>query len=393
MIALLRQNSDFRRLFAAQTISRAGDAFNSVALVILVFRLTGSGRGVATTVAFEVAPVLLLGPVAGFAADRFPRRSIMIAADVGRAVLAAGLAAQHGSVALAYVVAFGLSTGALLFNPAASSLLPEVVGDDDVVDANASLWTAAVLAQILLAPVAGVVIATVGVGAAFGANAASYLVSAAFLARLGHGTSRAAAGVPGWKAVTAGMTAVRRHPLLARLAVVQVLASLSAGATSGLLVVLAGDWLGVGPSGFGLLLAAIGTGAAAGPLLLRRLIRPSDKRWLFGPYAVRGVVDLGLASVSQPAVAGGLLAVYGVGTSTGMIAYQSTLQTVVPSEIRGRAFALYDILWNGARLVSLGLGALVADLVSIRVVYVAGGVLLIAAALVGLGGSLRVDER
>lgn len=74
---------------------------------------------------------------------------------------------------------------------------------------------------------------------------------------------------------------MQRHPLLARLAIVQVLASLSAGATGGLLVVLAEDRLGVGPGGFGLLLAAIGAGAAAGPLLLRRFVPPSDRRWLF----------------------------------------------------------------------------------------------------------------
>lgn len=186
----------------------------------------------------------------------------------------------------------------------------------------------------------------------------------------------------------AGIDVVRRDSLLARLAVVQVLASLSAGATSGLLVVLAADSLDVGPSGFGLLLSCIGVGAAAGPLLLRRFVRPLDKRWLFGPYAVRGAVDLVLAGVSSPFAAGPALGLYGVSTSTGMITYQTTLQRVVPAEVRGRAFAFYDILWNAARLVSLGLGGLLADVLSIRVVYVLGGVLLLIAAAVGLGAPL-----
>jgi predicted MFS family arabinose efflux permease len=176
---------------------------------------------------------------------------------------------------------------------------------------------------------------------------------------------------------------VRAHPLLARLAVVQVLAALSAGATSGLLVMLAAEQLGVGPSGFGLLLGAIGVGAAGGPLLLRRYIRPGDRRWLFGPYAVRGAVDLTLAATSSPVVALPALALYGVGTSTGMVAYQSTLQREVPSELRGRAFALYDVLWNGARLVSLGLGGLLADTIGLRAVYLVGGLLLLAAFAVG----------
>ncbi|MEP6661645.1 MAG: MFS transporter [Acidimicrobiales bacterium] len=388
MFRLVARNPSFRRLFLAHATSRAGDAFNTVALVVLVFRLTGSGLGVAATVAFEVAPIVLLGPIAGVIADRYPRRRVMVAADLFRAGLAGLLVAAHGTLALAYGVAFGLSVGSLLFNPAAASLVPEVVDDDDLVDANSALWTVAVVAQIVLAPVAGALIVWAGVGAAFALNAASYLGSAWWLRRLDVAVRPAAVPAGGWHSVRAGIDVVRGNALLTRLAVVQILASLSAGATSGLLVVLAADWLKVGPSGFGLLLSCIAVGAAAGPLLLRRFIRPLDKRWLFGPYAVRALVDLALAGVSSPFAAGPALAVYGVSTSTGMVTYQTTLQRVVPGDVRGRAFALYDVLWNAARLVSLGLAGVLADALSIRVVYLLGGILLLAAAAVGLGAPL-----
>lgn len=386
MLPLLRRRPELRRLFLAHGVSRAGDAFNSVALVVLVYRLTGSGLGVAATVAFEVAPVLLLGPVAGLVADRFPRRTVMVAADLFRAALALLLAVYSDNVVAAYGVAFGLSVGAIAFNPAASSVTPEVVEGDELVDANTALWTVAVAAQVVLAPLAGVLVSAVGPSLAFGVNAASYILSAALLLRLAAGRTPADIAVRGWSAAAAGVMAVRSHPLLSRLAVVQVLASLSAGATGGLLVVLADEWLGIGASGFGFLLAAIGIGAAVGPLVLRRRIRASDRRWLFGPYLLRGVVDLTLAGVANPAVAFAALGAYGIGTSTGMIAYQATLQTEVPSELRGRAFALYDVLWNAARLASLGLGGLLADVVGIRAVYVLGGVLLLAAGAVGWTG-------
>lgn len=384
MIHLLRGNRTFRRLFLAHAISRAGDAFNVVALVVLVFRLTGSGVGVAGTVAFEVLPVLLLGPVAGLAADRFPRRRVMVAADLGRAGLAALVAFSHTSTPVAYGVAFGLSTGALLFNPAATSLVPELLDDEDeLVAANSALWTVAVASQIVLAPVAGWLIASVGVGWAFALNAASYVISAAFLWGLDAGRTPAEIAIGGWRGVTAGLDAVRRHPLLRRLAVVQALGALSAGATSGLLIVLAVERLGVAAGGFGLLLAAIGAGAVLGPTLWRRSIRPGDKRWLFGPFAVRAAVDLTLAVVVNPIVAGVALLAYGMSTSTGMVAYQTTLQTEVDPELRGRAFAVYDVAWNGARLLSLGAGGLLADTIGIRAVYLLGAVLLLAAASYG----------
>lgn len=392
MRRLLHGNPSFRRVFLAHATSRAGDAFNTVALVVLVFRLTGSGLGVAATVGFEVAPIIVLGSIAGVVVDRHPRRSMMVAADLFRAALAVLLALAHSQVALAYAVAAGMSIGSLLFNPAASSLVPELVDDAELVEANSALWTVAVVAQVLLAPLAGALIAWVGVGAAFALNAASYLVSALLLRKVPASRAPAHDRAGRWAEIGAGWTTVRRSPLLGRLAVVQVLASLSAGATSGLLVVLASDWLGVGASGFGVLLACIGAGAAIGPLMLRRFIRAADKRWLFGPYALRGGVDLMLASVSAPVVAGVALSSYGVGTSTGMIAYQSTLQTVVPADVRGRAFALYDTLWNGARLVSLGLGGVIADQVSIRAVYYVSGVLLVLAAAVGLTVPINRNE-
>lgn len=384
---LLRTRPEFRRLFLAHSVSRAGDAFNTVALVV-VFDLTGSGLGVAGAVMFEVAPVLLLGPIAGLGADRLPRRRLMVGADAFRGLVALGLVLATDKIGVAYAVAFGLSAGTVLFNPAAGSLLPDVVGEDDVVTANSALWTAAVVAQIALAPPAGFLITRFGVEVAFAFNAATFAASALLLVGLRAGRTPADLVVRGWAGALDGIKAARSNPLLARLAVVQVLASTSAGATSGLLVVLAERWLDVGASGFGVLLAAIGVGAALGPLLLRRFVRPGDKRWLFGPFAVRGGVDLTLAAVANPIVAGGALVVYGMSTSTGMIAYQSTLQTLVPAETRGRAYAFYDVLWKTARLFSLAAGGVTAELADVRIVYVASALLLVGAAAVGLTTNL-----
>ncbi len=74
----------------------------------------------------------------------------MIAADLGRVVLAPILAVWHGGIVIVYAVSFGLSAGAVFFNPA-GSLLPALVGDDDLVAANSGIWSAAVLSQVLLA--------------------------------------------------------------------------------------------------------------------------------------------------------------------------------------------------------------------------------------------------
>ncbi|MDQ3146997.1 MAG: MFS transporter [Actinomycetota bacterium] len=376
----------YRRLWTAQTLSRWGDIFATVALAVLVFRISGSGIGVAGVVVAEIVPVLLLAPVAGVVVDRLPRRRVMVAADLWRAALAGLLPFVDESVVPVYAIAFGLSAGAVFFNPASSSLLPELVDEDELVAANSGLWSAAVVSQIALAPAAGGLVAAWGTGLAFGVNAASFIVSALVLRGLPEGRLREQPGCRAWwRQAAEGLHLLVSDRLLRVLALAQLLAALSAGATSALLVVLAAEHLGVGPGGFGLLLGAIGVGAALGPLALARLgPDPRRPQLVFGSYLLRGVVDLVLATVRVPAVAVGSLAVYGIGTSTGMVTFSSLLQAEVPEVQRGRVFSGFDMLWQFGRLASIALGGALADAFGIRAVYYLGGVLLIVAGLLGL---------
>lgn len=386
MAGILRLRG-FRKLFAAHTLSRWGDTFHQVALVILVYRLTGSGLKVAGTVALEVLPVLLLAPLAGSVADRLSKVRVMLWADVGRAGLLMALVVGPHQLAIVYAVAFGLAVGSVFFSPASSTLLPTLVGEDQLVTANSGVWSAAVVSQIVLAPLAGLLVGSVGPRPAFAINAASFIASAMFLRGLGRGVPPNDARGRWTRSVLEGFALARRDALVRLLLVVQGLAALSAGATSALIVVLAQEELGLSPSGFGLLLSAIGVGAATGPVVLRFRRRSEvSATWIFGPYALRGIVDLALAHVRSPAAAGAALGVYGIGTSVGMVTYQTVLQTKVDPALRGRAFSLLDVTWQSARLISLLGGGLLADAIGVRAVYLFGGILLVLAATVGFAG-------
>ena len=374
----------FRRLLIAQTISRWGDTFNTVALVIVVFQITNSGLNVSGVVALEIAPVLLLGFVAGTVVDRLPRRQVMIAADLGRAVIAALVAFNSDQLWALYAAAFGLAALTVFFNPAASSLLPSLVDDDELVAANSAVWSAAVMSQIVLAPVAGFVVVTLGASVAFGINSVTFLASAIALSGLRSPATESVERGSRRAEIVEGIQIIRNSRLLGTLAAVQGLAALSAGATSALLVVLAERHLRIDATGFGLLLAAIGVGAVLGPLVLQRYV--TDVRrplLLFGPYMLRGLVDLVLAAVSNFAVALTSLGFYGIGTSTGNVTYNTVLQTTTPDRFRGRVFAFYDIVWQTGRLISIGAGGILADQLGIRGVYIMGGLLLLAAGTAG----------
>jgi MFS family permease len=380
------------RLWSARTASQSGDVFATVALSLLVFDLTGSPLGVSAVVLAEIVPVLLLAPFAGTLVDRLPRVAVMVVADLWRAVLAGSLIIVGSHVAAVYAIAFGLAVGAVFFTPAANSALPALVREKELVAANSGIWTAAVLSQIALAPTAGVLYAAVGAGAAFGINAASFLLSAGVLAGLRLPSPVGSTQRRGFFAdAVAGVRLLAGDRLLRALGAGQLLAALSAGATSALLVVLAREHLDLAPSGYGLLLGAIGVGAVLGPVVLTRLVSdPRRPGFVFGPYVLRGLVDVVLATVTALPLTLVALAVYGLGTSSGAVTFNSLLQAHTPEHARGRVFAGFDLFWQLGRLASLLLGGLLAAAAGIQAVYYLGGALLLLAAAVGWAG-IRAD--
>lgn len=381
----------YRRLWSARTVSQWGDVFATVALALLVFDLTGSALGVSAVVFAEILAVLLVAPLAGTIVDRLPRVTVMVVADLWRAALAVALILLGDHAAAVYVIAFGLSLGAVFFNPAANSVLPALVRDDELVAANSGVWTAAVLSQIALAPLAGVLYAVLGPSVAFGINAASFVLSGLVLFGLRVPPGVGSTVRRGFFAdAIAGLHVLGTDRLLRALGLGQLLAALSAGATSALLVVLAREHLALPPSGYGLLLGAIGVGAALGPLLLTRLVsNPRRPVFVFGPYVVRGLVDVVLAAFTALPVALVALAVYGLGTSSGAVTFNSLLQTHTPPDLRGRIFASFDMFWQLGRLISLLVGGLLATAIGIQAVYYLGGALLLLAALIGWNAMRR----
>jgi MFS family permease len=387
-------------LWLGQLGSGFGDTLHYIALVVLVFQLTGRGAAVAGLVAAEVVPVLLLGPVAGVVIDRFSRKAVLVGADLVRAALVLTLLWPQGAWH-AYLVAAGLAAANTFFNPTVQAVVPVLTTEDERLAANSVSWSTGRLVQILGSAVAGGLIGLVGIGPAFAANAASFLFSAAMVAtlrvpphagQLGAGTKR---GLGDYFAdARAGLAYALRDRFVSRLLLVQSLASFAVGATGAMLVVLAEQHLRLPPAGFAWLIGAIGVGALLGPLIPNALARDyRDARWLFVPYLVRGVGDVLIAVLTPLPTALAILFVYGLCTSTGMVVFNSTVQGAVPDGVRGRVFTLLDVSWSAMRLLSLVLGGAVVDAVGVQPLYWAGGALLALAGALGLALLGRHDFR
>ena len=381
------QHRDYRSLWSAAVVSRAGDTVNFVALPLFVFAATHSPAAVSGLVIAEIAGAIAGATLANPLVDHVPPRTVLISADLVRCVAAAGLAAAP-TAATAYVVAFVLALATGLFSPTGGALVPRLVPGDDLTAANALQWTAGVVLQLVLAPISGLLVAVASARVPFAINAASFAVSALILLRLPPMPALASQR-PRLRHPLAALGTLSRSPLVRPLLLMQALAALAVGATSALLVVLARQGYGLSPTGYGLWLGAIGAGALAGPLLVTSLARVAARTVVTAAYAIRGGGDVLLSVLPNGVAAGAVLAIYGVNTSSGMVSFQRLVQDGVDAELRGRAFALLDGVWQSGRLVSIAAGGVAAGAFGARPLYAAGGVLLVVAALVGAIGLPR----
>jgi MFS family permease len=182
------QEREFRLFFTGQLVSLLGDAVTPFALAWAVLDLTGSARDLGFVIAAKTAPLVIFLLVGGVFADRLPRRGVMLTADVARMAIQAATAAlllTHTARIWELIVAQALAgTGTAFFNPASTGLTPMTVSAGRLQEANALRGMSMALTQFAGPALAGLLIVTVGPGYALAVDAASFGVSALYLARL-----------------------------------------------------------------------------------------------------------------------------------------------------------------------------------------------------------------
>ena len=179
---------DFRNVFLAQTVSVFGDGITPVALTFAVLDLTGSGTDLGLVLAAQSVPLVALALVGGVWADRLPRAALMMASDLVRAAvqITAAVLLLTGTAQIWQLAVLAACHGAAeaFFRPAAGAILPQIVPPGQLQQANALMGMSDNFGWMVGPAVAGVLVAVIGAGGAIAIDGATFLVSAAFLARL-----------------------------------------------------------------------------------------------------------------------------------------------------------------------------------------------------------------
>jgi len=358
---------DFRWLFAAALVNNAGDGIAIAAGPLLVASQTRDPFLVSLALLSEYLPVLLFGVIGGVIADRIDRKRMVIAVNIGRALVLAVLVATIviGSVSIAIVLAalFVLGTAETFADSASSTLIPSLVPRAHLGIANARMQGAFVLINQLVLPPVGAFLFVIGPAIPFVANAAGFVLGAILISRIASSTMPLRAeAVRGIRAdMVEGIRWLVGHPPMRTLALTIVTFNITYGAAWSVLVLYARDRLGMNEVGFGLLTTAIAIGGVIGIVSYGSLERRFS---LANIMRVGLLIETGthlvLAVTTLPGVALGTLVVFGAHAFVWGTTSTVVRQRAVPNELLGRVGGVYRVAIMGGLVIGTPIGGLLA---------------------------------
>jgi MFS family permease len=377
----------FWTLFSASFLANLSDGIFQIALPLLAISVTKEPGLVAGVTVASRLPWLVFALIAGALADRLDRRRTMILVDAGRVVLLGGLTiavvANVATIWLLYVVAFVLGCFETMFDTAASSMLPNVVGKDKVVAANSRLNAVELTMNNFVGPPLGGFLAGLAIASAFGTAAAGYLGALLCLLTLKGSFRVARHGPPASirSEIGAGLTYLWQHRLLRTMAFVVGPMNLASTAVFAILVlyVVKPGPLGLDGVGLGLLTTALAVGTVAGTLLASRIERLIGRANLFvACIASLLVIDLVWIVVPNPVAIGVILALSSSIGGAFNVVFGSIRQRIVPNHLLGRVMASFRVISWGSLPIGALLGGIIGQTFGLPAVFIGAALIHLA---------------
>jgi predicted MFS family arabinose efflux permease len=386
-IAAALRNPNYGVYTAGSCVSLIGTWMQRIATGWLAWELTHSGTWLGLIAFADLFPTVVVGPIAGAAADRWNRlRVTKVSQTLGMfqafalfGFTAAGLI----DIWLLFALTLFLGTVAAFNQPARLALIPSLVPREHLGAAVAINSVVFNLARFIGPAIAGVAIVAGGVSLAFALNAISFAaflvaLSRVRLAREEGGPTRARPGLLG--ALTEGVSYVVRHAGIAPLLLLLIFTSIGVRPLVELMPAFASRVFNSGAEGLATLTASVGVGAIIGGLWLAGR---SETRGLTGvvlfSVAGMGVVTILFAASDRLLFAAPLLVVSGFFVVCAGVATQTLIQLAVEAEMRGRVLSLYGLIFRGGPAIGALIMGTASDYVGLRWPIITGAVLVLLA--------------
>lgn len=383
----LWRNRDFRRLWAAQTVSQFGSEITGLALpLVAILVLDASTFAVAVLAVVDWLPFFLFSLPAGVWIDRLPRRPILIAADLGRAVILGSIPVAYllDVLTLGQLYAVGLLAGTctVFFDLSYQSYLPSVVERSELGEGNAKLEVSRSSAQVAGPGLAGMLVSAVTAPYAILVDAISFLGSALFLTRIrGRETKpeRSSERTPAFRAeIREGLRFVLGHPLLRPIVVFVGISNVFVTMLFAIYLVYAVRELGLDATTIGLIFSIGSLGSLVGALTANRVAR----RVGIGPGLIGVATTGGLGLLLIPLASGDLVipflvvanALWGFFVLNYFVSAISLIQAITPDRLLGRTNASRRFLVQGVIPFGALLGGTLGTVLGLRPTIAIGAI-------------------
>jgi MFS family permease len=405
------RNGAFVRLFTAASVSYVGSFVTRTALPLAaIYGLSAGPLELSAIRSFEFLGWLLVGLVAGAWVDRLRRRPVMIAADLGRAVILGSIpiAALAHALTLGHLVvaAFLAAILSVFFDAASGAYLPSILARSRLVAANSAMSASASIAEFTGFGLSGVLVQVLTAPIAIAIDAVSFVGSAVVLLTIRRpepARPAVADREPVVREIREGIEVVRRSPILRALAIAHAADHLLWGVFGTTYLLFAVDEIGLSPAAIGLITAIGGLGSFVGAALASRVVARigAGRAMVFGllgtvigsaliPLAPSGAVLIGAAF---------LIAQQIVGDASGTVyevVEDSLTQTIVHDRVLGRVRATVSVITTVTALAGSILGGVIGVAFGLRAAFlvgIAGAVLAVLAVWLSPASRLqRVED-
>ena len=406
------KNRNLRRINLALTGSVIGDWAYSIAIAIWAYR-EGGATAVGLFGVVRYITMAFVGPLLAALADRYPKKLVMIGADVVRAALVFGavaLIALDGPSLAVYALALATAWAGQAFRPAQAALLPSLATNpQELTGANVVASTIESVGFFLGPAIAGLMLAVADVEIVLVFNAMTFVWSAAMLAGLPHPSTAGGSDALEPAAVdnddedddehagivadlTAGFWAITRNPHLRLITGLYTAQAVVAGASVVFGVTIALELLDLGESAVGVLDAVLGVGGLIGSVLAMGLARRQRLASDFGVGVVLWSAPLVMIAASPTLVSAlAAMLLIGVGNSLVDINAYTIIQRMAPPDVMGRVFGALESMAIGGMALGAVLMPLLIEVVGLRSGLLIMGAAVAAMAIAGFAGLRRID--
>jgi MFS family permease len=380
------RHRNFQLFFSGQLVSLIGTWMQTVAQAWLVYRLTNSPLLLGSVGFASQFPVFLFAPFGGITADRVNRQRLVIATQIASMILAGILAwltlSGHVRVWHIFVLAGLLGVVNAFDIPGRQAFLVDMVGKEDLMNAialNSSMFNGA---RVIGPAVAGILVAKIGEGWCFAANAISYIAVIVGLSLMRvHSPPRASKHSP-IEDIIEGFRWVNQTRIIRALLLLIGLVSLVGMPYTVLMPIFADRILHGGARGLGILMGATGVGALFGALTLAAKTGVKGLgRWISLSCAGLGISLFCFSFSTSLWLSVALLLPAGYSMMLQMACSNTLIQTMVPDRLRGRVMSVYSMMFMGMAPFGAFFGGALAHRIGAPITVAIGGVACVIGAI------------